>query len=644
MVGMGDAVVGIVLDGRYEIVERIAQGGMATVYVGLDRRLERQVAVKVMHAHLAEDPGFVARFHREARAAARITHPNVVAVYDQGQDAGHVFLVMELVAGRTLRALLREHGSLPSDRALALLEPIAAALSAAHAQGIVHRDVKPENVLLGDDGRVLVADFGLARAIETSALTQTTGLLLGTVAYLSPEQVRSGNADARSDVYAAGVTLFEMVTGSAPFTGDTPLSVAYQHTHDDIPAPSSVRAGTPTVVDELVRATTAREPDERLKDGAALLDSVRRTRRAIATGIGSATIALPREDQQTIALGAPGLPVAPAAPARAPRPSRGEAREARRREKHVAAGFAPRAPRPPRRSWRQRRGLIIAIVLVVLTVIAGTGGWWFGYARYSREPGVHGLSQTAAIARLQQAHLHPVVAADGAYSDDVDKGSVVRQSPGEGARVTDGQTVTLTLSLGPQLFPVPLIAPGTTTDAAKAALAAVNLKSAHGTDVYDPTIPKGFVVATDPVAGQQLRAGTTVKLILSRGPEPVTLPDAANANPDDLEKQLTDAKLKVVRKEESSDTVDEGKVTRLDPPSGKQLLPGKTVTMYVSTGKPFVDLPDVRGERLDDAASQLSALGFDVKTYSVFGDTVTEMSPGPGQVRKGSEVRLLAGF
>ncbi|HVU75148.1 MAG TPA: protein kinase, partial [Mycobacteriales bacterium] len=268
---MDDAVVGIVLDGRYEIVERLAQGGMATVYVALDRRLDRHVAVKVMHAHLADDPDFVARFHREARAAARITHPNVVAVYDQGQDAGHVFLVMELVSGRTLRALLREHGTLPPERALALLEPIAAALAAAHAQGIVHRDVKPENVLLGDDGRVLVADFGLARAIETSPLTQTTGLMLGTVAYLSPEQVRTGNADARSDVYAAGVTLYEMVTGAAPFTGDTPLAVAYQHTHDDVPAPSTAQPGTPAVVDELVRTTTARDPSGRLADGAVLL-------------------------------------------------------------------------------------------------------------------------------------------------------------------------------------------------------------------------------------------------------------------------------------------------------------------------------------------------------------------------------------
>ena len=612
-----DAVVGIVLDGRYEIVDRIARGGMATVYVALDRRLERQVAVKVMHAHLAEDPGFVARFHREARAAARITHPNVVAVYDQGQDAGHVFLVMELVAGKTLRELLREHGALSPERALALLEPVAAALAAAHAQGIVHRDVKPENVLLGDDGRVLVADFGLARAIEASPLTQTTGLMLGTVAYLSPEQVRTGNADARSDVYAAGVTLFEMVTGATPFTGDTPLSVAYQHTHDDVPAPSSRRSGVPGVVDALVRDTTARDAEERLADGAALLDAVRRTRRAVAAGTGSATLALPREDQQTVALIGPAA--SPTATKAKPSP----------------------APAEP---TRRRRGRLIAIALALVTLLAGLGGWWFGYARYSREPGVHGLSRDAAITRLQAAHLHPVVAATGAYSDDVPAGSVVRQSPGEGSRVTKGQTVTLTLSLGPQLFAVPAIAPGTSTTDATNALAAVNLVSAHGVDVYSDTVPKGSVVSTDPAAGQPLRAGSTVKLSLSRGPQPVTLPDATGADPHDLQAQLKALNLKVTRKDEASDTVPQGQVTRLDPASGQQVLPGSTVVMYVSTGPPFVDLPDVRGENIADASAQLTALGFHVQTYAVFGDTVTEMSPGPGKARKGSTVRLLAGF
>jgi serine/threonine-protein kinase len=277
-------------------------------------------------------------------------------------------------------------------------------------------------------------------------------------------------------------------------------------------------------------------------------------------------------------------------------------------------------------------------------VLAGIAGWWFGYARYSREPGVRGLTRQAAITRLQAAHLHPVIAPGGAYSDDVPAGAVVRQSPGEGARVTHGQTVTLTLSLGPQLFAVPAVAPGTTTADASAQLAAAHLVAAHGTDVYSDTVPKGTVVSTDPPAGTQLRAGTPVSLALSRGPQPVTLPDATGADPKDLAHRLKDLKLKVARKEEASDTVPEGQVTRLDPASGQQVLPGSTVTMYVSTGPPFVDLPDVRGENIDDAAAQLEGLGFVVKTYAVFGDTVTEMSPSPGKARKGSTVRLLAGF
>jgi serine/threonine-protein kinase len=267
-----DPLVGRLLDGRYRLDKPLARGGMATVYTATDTRLDRVVAVKVMRPALAEDPDFVARFAREARAAARLSSPEVVAVHDQGTDpsTGTAYLVMEYVAGRTLRDVIRDTGPLSPTRALGYLEPVLRALAAAHAAGLVHRDVKPENVLLGDDGRVKVADFGLARAIETSNLTATTGLLIGTVAYLAPEQVEHGTADPRTDVYAAGILLWEMLTGTPPYAGDSPMSVAYRHVHDDVPSPSEVVQGIPPAVDALaVRATRRRRRLPRRGDGGA---------------------------------------------------------------------------------------------------------------------------------------------------------------------------------------------------------------------------------------------------------------------------------------------------------------------------------------------------------------------------------------
>src|SRR3954470_3555260 len=288
---VADPLLGRLLDDRYEIRRRLAVGGMATVYAAIDTRLDRPVAVKVMHPALAADEEFVARFRREAKAAARLSSPAVVNVTDQGQDGGTVFLVMELVQGRTLRDRLRAEGTLAPAQALAVLDPVLEALGAAHAAGYVHRDVKPENVLMADDGRVKVGDFGLARAVDASPLTSTTGLLLGTVAYLHPEQVRRGVADARTDVYASGVLLFEMLTGRPPFEGDTALSVAYQHLHDRVPLPSALRPEVPDELDELVATATEPDPDNRPVDAAAMLDDLRH----IATSLPPASVVRLRE-------------------------------------------------------------------------------------------------------------------------------------------------------------------------------------------------------------------------------------------------------------------------------------------------------------------------------------------------------------
>ena len=281
-----DPLVGRVLDGRYRVTARIARGGMATVYRATDARLDRVVAVKVMHPGLGDDACFARRFVREARSAARLSHPNVVAMYDQGEDDGLLYLVMEYVEGWTLRDLMRERGRLQPGDALALLEPVLCALAAAHTAGIVHRDIKPENVLISDDGQVKVADFGLARAVTaTSATTATGGLLIGTVSYLAPEIVLDGTADARCDVYAVGVLCAEMLTGRKPHDGDSPIQVAYKHVHDDVPPPSRLLAGLPPSIDDLVLRATTRQPERRLADAGELLREVRRVRHRLATRV-----------------------------------------------------------------------------------------------------------------------------------------------------------------------------------------------------------------------------------------------------------------------------------------------------------------------------------------------------------------------
>jgi serine/threonine-protein kinase len=273
-----DTLVGRSLEGRYRILEPIARGGMSTVYAAVDERLDRLVAVKVMSSALSADPAFTDRFAREARAAARLTHLNVVSVYDQGHESGpgghHVFLVMEMVEGRTLRELIRERGRLEPAEAVSIMEPVLSALSAAHRAGLVHRDVKPENILLSDDGVVKVADFGLARAVESDGTATRTGLMMGTVAYCAPEQISEGRADKRSDVYSAGVVLFELLTGAPPYKGESAMNVAYQHVHSRVPAPSSRVKGIPSEIDEIVVAATDSDPEGRPSDAGAFLAEI----------------------------------------------------------------------------------------------------------------------------------------------------------------------------------------------------------------------------------------------------------------------------------------------------------------------------------------------------------------------------------
>ncbi|MGZ6792334.1 MAG: Stk1 family PASTA domain-containing Ser/Thr kinase, partial [Mycobacteriales bacterium] len=557
-----EPLLGTLLDDRYRIDSVIARGGMAMVYLATDTRLDRTVAVKVMHRGYAEDPDFVRRFTREAQASAKLSTPEVVAIHDQGTDprTGLAYLVMEHVRGINLRQLLLERGALPPARAVALMEPVLRALAAAHEAGLVHRDVKPENVLLADDGRVKVADFGLARAVETSTLTQTTGLLIGTVAYLAPEQVESGTADARTDVYAAGVLLWELLTGVPPYSGETPMSIAYKHVHDDVPAPSTAAAGIPPALDALVVSATRRDPAARPRDGRAFLDALL----AVRAGLPDA----PAAEHRTLVV---PLPV--------PEPT--------------AATPAPAAPVPARAPRRQRKGLVATAVVAVLALLALGGGYYLGSYRYTSAPSVLRLTLPAATKALAHDHLK-VRQATAQFSEDVPAGLVLRQQPTPRARIRKDGTVTVTLSRGPDRRTVPAVV-GKPLDAATAALKAVGLvPGASPVQEYSDTAPVGVVVRTDPPAGSRLKPGAAVQLVVSKGPPPVDVPDEVGKKVGDALRVLQGLGLTVTQTQVFSDTAPAGTVVDQSPRSGT-VPKGTGVALTVSKGPDVVAVPDVRG-------------------------------------------------
>ena len=606
-----DPLVGRLLDGRYRLDRPLARGGMATVYLGTDTRLDRTIAVKVMRPALAEDEDFVGRFAREARAAARLSSPEVVAVHDQGTDltTGTAYLVMEYVAGRTLRDLIRDGGPLPPARALALLEPVLRALAAAHAAGLVHRDVKPENVLLGDDGRVKVADFGLARAVETSNLTATTGLLIGTVAYLAPEQVEHGHADPRTDVYAAGILLWEMLTGTPPYGGDSPLSVAYRHVNDDVPPPSAVVESIPVEVDELVVRATRRDPAARPVDAGAFLAELQAVRADLPPD-GDGPVVLKAGVHQTQVIRRPDGPLP------------------------VAAAAAPKAER------RRRTGLIAGIVIGVLALAALVGGWYLGSGRYTSAPAVLGVTQAAAENKLAIAGLKSRLGTP-AFSETVQAGLVLRQDPEPGGKVRKDGTVTLVLSRGPDRRAVPVLV-GSTQPAAEQLLKTAGLRLGEVTREYS-SASRGTVIRTNPPAGQKLRPGTKVNLVLSRGVEQLPVPDVQGKKQDEAEKIIRAAGFAVSVDTVFDETVPKDVVIDQSPSSGTAGR-GSAITLKVSKGPEIITVPNVRGKKVDDAVREIEALGLKTRVIRPFGggDTVRAQAPKAGsKVRRGALVQLL---
>ncbi|MDT0461640.1 Stk1 family PASTA domain-containing Ser/Thr kinase [Streptomyces gibsoniae] len=631
-----DPLVGQVLDGRYRVDARIAIGGMATVYRALDIRLDRVLALKVMHPALAADATFVERFIREAKSVARLAHPNVVQVFDQGADGSYVYLAMEYIAGCTLRDVLRERGALQPRAALDILEPVLAALGAAHRAGFVHRDMKPENVLIGDDGRVKVADFGLVRAVDT--VTNTTGAVLGTVSYLAPEQIEHGTADPRVDVYACGVVLYEMLTGAKPHGGDSPAQVLYQHLNEDVPPPSAAVPGLAIELDELVTAATARNPELRPGDAVALLGQVLDARSELTAeqldavppgalaaehdNAGDRTSVIPRL-----------LPV---------RPVDGEDSAHHTAVLNRTSVLQSPPSEPAARPARPRR--LLALVLAALVVFGvGAGVWYINSGQFTKVPPLLAKTEAEARTRLKRADLE-VGQVRHAYSDTVRQGTVISTDPSAGERIRSHDSVTLTVSDGPETVQVPDVK-GDPLARAQERLTKAGLVPGMVTQAFSEDVPKGSVIGTDPGAGTKRHGGSAIALTVSKG-SPVEVPQVAGSDLDEATAQLQDAGLKVkIADTQVTSEFDAGKVARQSPDPGKQVAQGDTVTLTISKGREQVEVPDVVGDNVDDARKTLEAAGFQVEEdrglLGLFGDTVKHQSVKGGQkAPKGSTITL----
>jgi beta-lactam-binding protein with PASTA domain/tRNA A-37 threonylcarbamoyl transferase component Bud32 len=633
-------MIGRLIDGRYQVRSRIARGGMATVYLATDLRLERRVAIKIMHGHLADDNAFRSRFIQEARSAARLAHPNVVNVFDQGQDADIAYLVMEHLPGITLRDLLKDYGRLTPEQTMDILEAVLSGLAAAHKAGIVHRDVKPENVLLADDGRIKIGDFGLARAVNNN--TATGQALLGTVAYLSPELVTRGIADARSDIYALGIMTYEMLTGEQPYVGEAPMQVAYQHANDTVPMPSLVAPGVPVELDELVTWATARDPEERPRDARVMLDQLLEVEKAVRPGIETvmqSTMVLPRThsasaDAETQVMGRGPLATTTATAFAPPPPDDDD---------DPVADLAGSARK------RRGRGYWWFALLVLLTAIAGTLGWYFGAGPGSEVPVPTLVSASPEDATAQLAELDLVAETQNVYSTEIEAGLVVSSDPADGSRVAKGSTVVLNVSEGPQPIVLPTLR-GLDEDAAVQAMTDALAVPGSVDRMFNADFEDGVVFyaarnsdGVDVSDGGDAFEGSTIDYVVSLG----DVIEVAGESLDDAIDILADQGLEGQSGEERySETVPKGVVISAAPGAEGPIRVGSPIVLTVSRGPEPVAIPSVVGMAWSEARTTLEDLGFKV-TVPVGSDQiailldVASMDPAAGtSLPRGSTIAL----
>jgi len=633
-------LIGEIVDGRYQLARVVGSGGMATIYAAIDLRLDRQVAVKIMHSHLAQDEQFVSRFIREAKAAASLSHPNIVAVLDQGWNQGGtpcVFIVMELIEGATLRDYLIEQGSLSPERALSIITPVASALAAAHKLGIVHRDIKPENILVSKEGRIKIADFGLARgALLGNTMTAESSVILGSVSYLSPEQVQRGVADARSDIYSLGIVLFEILTGQKPYQGEDPVQVAIKHVNERVPAPSSLKPGLSVEIDQLVLSATDIDPDKRPKDAVVLLERIRELSEKLD----------PRKRQLSLELDLPPLAIKEVGKRDgAKRLRRDKDREVEIPKNQEAAVKKEKSSSIAKKSLSKRvkrNRQIAALIAIAL----GIGIWYVIVGPGSKVivPSLAGLTVKEATSELADLGLDLKVEREE-FSEDIPENRVINSSPAGGGRISPDGTVEVTISKGKERYIVPTLQ-GLKIEIAEGLISDNNLVVGEIIEEFSSEFPKGFIMRSSPAAGERIKRDSQVTLYLSKGVEQVGVSSYQGKSGEQALNELTEAGFDVETKYVFSEDLPIGAVVS-QIPSGGDIDKGSVITLTVSKGSQFVFIPNVFSLSEAKAVDTLKDLDLKVVVKKVGNKktkVVTNISPKVGEkVKRGSTVTITVG-
>ena len=627
-------LTGELIDGRYELTRQVGNGGMASIYEAIDLRLDRKVAVKIMHPHLAQDEAFVNRFIREAKAAAALTHPNAVSVQDQGWNTNGVpavFIVMEMVEGHTLREYLDESGKFGVAQTLQYLTAILGALAAAHKLGIIHRDIKPENILISNDGRIKIADFGLAHgALIGSTLTAESSVVLGSVSYLSPEQVQRGISDSRSDVYSTGILAYELLVGEKPFSGDSPIQIAYMHVNNRVPRVSQSRSDIPKELDDLIYSATSTNPDERPRDAGIFLNAIQDIARSID----------PKRNQLSLELDIP-LQKISEKPSRAKKKTKSEPEKEVTQEKPIREMTAGTKRRISKRVRRNR------IIAAMLAVALGITGWYVLVGPGSRivVPSIVGASVDEANAALTPLGLRSEVV-EKRFDEDIAAGKILESDPSGGGKIDAGGSVKLVISKGQERYVIPVLT-GLTPEVAVKTLTTQPLKSAGIVEEFNSTIPKGLVISTNPSNGQKVKRDTPVTILVSKGIEEVALTNYVGQSGDQAQNELTDAGFNVESSFAYSETIAAGAVISQTPSGIVSAPKGTTITLVVSKGSKFVFVPNVYSIETNKAIATLKDLGLKVKVRSIGKKSVknvTNVSPKVGaKVLRGTVVTITVG-
>ena len=625
-------LTGELIDGRYQLIRQMANGGMASIYEAIDTRLDRKVAVKIMHAHLAQDEQFVERFIREAKAAAALSHPNIVAVQDQGWNQSGtpaIFLVMEMIEGHTLRDYLNEQGQLSVSDGVKFLLPVLSALGAAHKLGIVHRDIKPENILISKEGRVKIADFGLAKGpLLGSTMTAESSVILGSVSYLSPEQVQRGIADSRSDVYSIGITAFEIFTGKKPFEGAEPIQIAYMHVNNRVPRISEFVEGVPQALDDLIYRATSSDPDQRPRDASIFHQELQSLN--------------PQEKQLSLEL---DIPIAPMRPKKAPKSLRKKIKELTEsipvpQTKETTAQVAKRK----KASKRVRRNRWIALGLAVSL---GVFGWYALIGPGSRVvvPSTVGATQSEVKSVLDPLGLTFVVL-EKRYSEEIPEGYVIESSPAAGKRVEQGGSIKLIISKGPERYLIPQLT-GLTPEAAKNLISKFPIKVEPIVEEFNTEIPKGYVIDSNPAAGEKVKRNSKFIIVVSKGIEQVAIASYVGKSAEQALNELTEAGFDVKSKYDFSETRLSGEVISQKPEGGKEADKGSKVELIVSKGSQFAYIPNIFSIDEAKAVQTLKDLGLKVTVKKIGKKAVkkvTAVSPKVGsKVKRGSTVTITVG-